>query len=128
MASDPISHSMTWVAGTRPLPIPRASAHSIRAAAAIVLGAGVQKLASLDTITTVALTAAARDLLGACGDAISVSVAAPMADETAVYFLAQLSVAGVAIVAGTRPLPGSHLGAVGIGRAAPMASSTWVHL
>lgn len=38
MAGDPISHSMTWVAGTRPLPIPRASAHSIRAAAAIVLG------------------------------------------------------------------------------------------
>lgn len=138
MAGDPISHGMTWVAGTRPLPIPRASTHSIRAAAAIVLGrrgrlrwrpatseraalgrrpqspwppltvlflllsstttrgkggpgaipgarrvvfwsqcpslhkcarirgsnlgAGVQKLASLDTITTVTLTAAARDL------------------------------------------------------------------
>lgn len=139
MAGDPISHGMTWVAGTCPLPIPCASAHSIRAAAAIVLcrrgrlqwrpatserpalrkrpqspwppltvlflllsstrtrgkggprghprgeencfwsqcpslhkcarirgsnlGAGVQKLASLDTVTTVALTAAARDLL-----------------------------------------------------------------
>lgn len=38
MAGDPISHSMTWVAGTCPLPIPRASTHSVRAAAAIVLG------------------------------------------------------------------------------------------
>lgn len=128
MAGDPISHSMTWVAGTCPLPIPRASAHSIRAAAAVVLGAGVQKLASLNAITAVALTAAARDLLGACGNAISMNVAAAMADETTVYFLAQLSVACVALLAGTRPLPGSHLGAVGIGRAAPMARSTWVHL
>lgn len=115
MAGDPISHSMTWVAGTCPLPIPRASTHSVRAAAAIVLGAGVQKLASLDAITTVALTAAARDLLGACGDAISMNMAAPMADETAVDFLAQFSVAFVAFLAGTRPLPRSHLGAVGVG-------------
>lgn len=115
MTGDAVSHSMRCVTGTRPLAISRAFAHSIRTAASIVLGTGVQKLASLNAIATVALTAAAGDLLGACGDTLSMNMTAPIVDETAVYFLAQLSIARVAILAGACPLPRCHLGTVGIG-------------
>ncbi|EAW65235.1 hCG2042677, partial [Homo sapiens] len=70
----------------------------------IVLRAGVQELAGPDAIPAVTLTAAAGDLLGASGDALGVNVAAPVVDETAVNFLAQLPVAHVAILAGACPL------------------------
>ena len=88
MTGDAVPHSMCCVTGTRPLAISRAFAHSIRTAASIVLGTGVQKLASLNAIATVALTAAAGDLLGAGGDTLSMNMTAPIVDETAVYFLA----------------------------------------
>lgn len=127
-AGEAITHSVGCVAGTRPLAIPCAFAHSMETAASVVLGARVQEITCPDAVPTVTLAAAAGDLLGACGDTIGMLVAAPVADETAVSLLAYLPVARVAIPAGTCPLARGHVGAVGVGGAAPMVLGTEVHL
>lgn len=87
-AGEAITHGVGRITGARPLAIPCAFAHSIGTAASIILGARVQEFTGPDAIPTVTLTAAAGDLLGACGDTVGVHVAAPVVDETVVDFLA----------------------------------------
>lgn len=127
-AGKAIAHGVGRVTGARPLAVPCAFACGIGAAASITLGARVQEDTGPDAVPAVTLTAAAGDLLGACGDTVGVHMAAPVVDKTAVGFLAQLPISCVAILAGARPLPGGHLGAVGVGGAAPVVMCAGVHL